>query len=157
MALATGMRLSEITLMRWENLDLQQKTLLLPDTKNGDARTIPLSTTAINTLLTLCKTRTTSASGRVFDISPHAVTVSFRRAARRARASYIAEQAKQGMPDARLFCNLRFHDLRHEAVTRLFEKGLNMIEVASISGHKSLQMLKRYTHLQATELAKKLD
>ena len=157
LALATGMRLSEITLMRWENLDFQQQTLLLPDTKNGDARTIPLSTTALNTLLALSKTRTTSSYGRVFNISPHAVTVAFRRAVRRARAAYIADQAAQGMPDERLFCNLRFHDLRHEAVTRLFEKGLNMIEVASISGHKSLQMLKRYTHLQATELAKKLD
>jgi len=61
------------------------------------------------------------------------------------------------MPDARLFYNLRFHDLRHEAVTRLFETGLNMIEVASISGHKSLQMLRRYTHLQASDLAEKLN
>lgn len=157
LALATGMRLSEVTLMDWANIDFRQRTLLLPDTKNGDSRTIPLSTTATNTLLTLRDTKTASSSGRVFDISPHAVTVSFRRAVRRARAAYIAEQAAQGMPDARLFCNLRFHDLRHEAVTRLFEMGLNMIEVASISGHKSLQMLRRYTHLQATELVKKLD
>ena len=156
LALATGMRLSEITLMRWENLDFQQKTLLLPDTKNGDSRTIPLSTTAINTLLTLCKTRTTSTSGRVFDISPHAVTVSFGRAVRRARAAYIAEQAAQGIPDERLFCNLRFHDLRHEAVTRLFEKGLSTIEVGTISGHKTIQTLKRYTHLRAADIVSKL-
>jgi integrase len=157
LALATGMRLSEITLMRWENLDVQQKTLLLPDTKNGDSRTIPLSTTAVNTLLTLQQTRNTASSESVFDISPHAVTVSFRRAVRRARAAYIAEQAARGTSDTGLFCNLRFHDLRHEAVTRLFERGLNMIEVASISGHKSLQMLRRYTHLRASTLAEKLD
>jgi integrase len=156
LALATGMRLSEITLMRWENLDFQHKTLLLPDTKNGDARTIPLSTTALNTLLTLRKSRNTPRSGRVFDISPHAVTVSFRRAVRRARSAYLAERNARRMPDGGLFCDLRFHDLRHEAVTKLFERGLNMIEVASISGHKSLQVLKRYTHLRATELAKKL-
>ena len=52
--------------------------------------------------------------------------------------------------------NLRFHDLRHEATTRLFEKGLNIMEVASITGHKDLRMLRRYTHLKAEDLAKKL-
>ena len=52
--------------------------------------------------------------------------------------------------------DLRFHDLRHEATTRLFEKGLNIMEVASITGHKDLRMLRRYTHLKAEELAKNL-
>ncbi len=52
--------------------------------------------------------------------------------------------------------NLRFHDLRHEATTRLFEKGLNIMEVASITGHKDLRMLRRYTHLKAEDLALKL-
>lgn len=157
LALATGMRLSEITLMDWVNVDFRQRTLFLPDTKNGDARTVPLSTTAINTLLTLRKVPNMPSSGRVFDISQHAVTVCFRRAVRRARTAYVATLTQQGMQDARLFCNLRFHDLRHEAVSRLFEKGLNTIEVGAISGHKTIQTLKRYTHLRATELAKKLD
>jgi integrase len=52
--------------------------------------------------------------------------------------------------------DLRFHDLRHEATTRLFEKGLNIMEVASITGHKDLRMLRRYTHLKAEDLAQKL-
>jgi integrase len=51
---------------------------------------------------------------------------------------------------------VRFHDLRHEATSRLFEKGLNVMEVAAITGHKTLDMLKRYTHLRAEDLAKKL-
>jgi integrase len=51
---------------------------------------------------------------------------------------------------------VRFHDLRHEATSRLFEKGLNLMEVAAITGHKTLDMLKRYTHLRAEDLAKKL-
>jgi integrase len=51
---------------------------------------------------------------------------------------------------------LRFHDLRHEATSRLFEKGLNVMEVASVTGHKTLQMLKRYTHLNAVDLAARL-
>ena len=53
--------------------------------------------------------------------------------------------------------NLRFHDLRHEAVSQLVEKGLSDQEVATISGHKSMQMLKRYTHLRAEDLVARLD
>ena len=53
--------------------------------------------------------------------------------------------------------DLRFHDLRHEATSRLFEKGVfEGVEVAAITGHKTLQMLKRYTHLRASDLAQKL-
>ena len=52
--------------------------------------------------------------------------------------------------------DLRFLDLRHEATSRLFEKSLNMIEVAAITGHKDLRMLQRYTHLRAKDLALKL-
>ncbi len=52
---------------------------------------------------------------------------------------------------------LRFHDLRHEAISRFVEAGLSDQEVAAISGHKSMQMLKRYTHLRAEDLVVKLD
>ena len=52
--------------------------------------------------------------------------------------------------------DLRFHDLHHEATTRLFEKGLNIMEVASITGPKDLRMLRRNTHLKAEDLAQKL-
>ena len=60
-------------------------------------------------------------------------------------------RGRAGCPD------LHFHDLRHEAVTRLFERGLNIAEVSAISGHKELKMLQRYTHLRATELVHRLD
>jgi len=53
--------------------------------------------------------------------------------------------------------DLRFHDLRHEAVSRLVEAGLGDQEVAAISGHKSMQMFKRYTHLRAEDLVERLD
>ena len=52
--------------------------------------------------------------------------------------------------------DLHFHDLRHEATTRLFERGLNIMEVSSITGHTDFRMLRRYTHLKAEDLAKKL-
>ena len=62
-----------------------------------------------------------------------------------------AARAKAGLPD------FHFHDLRHEAVSRLVEAGLSDQEVAAISGHKSMQMLRRYTHLRAEDLVEKLD
>ena len=57
---------------------------------------------------------------------------------------------KAGLPD------FHFHDLRHEATRRFFERGLDLMEVAAITGHKSLSMLKRYTHLRADDIARKL-
>jgi len=53
--------------------------------------------------------------------------------------------------------DLHLHDLRHEAVSRLFEKGFNVVEVAAISGHRELRMLQRYTHLRAVDLAARLE
>jgi integrase len=52
--------------------------------------------------------------------------------------------------------DFHFHDLRHEAVSRLFEKGFNVVEVSTISGHKELRMLQRYTHLRAADLVARL-
>jgi integrase len=52
--------------------------------------------------------------------------------------------------------DLHFHDLRHEAVSRLFERGLNIAEVSAISGHNELRMLQRYTHLRAADLVRRL-
>lgn len=76
----------------------------------------------------------------VFPIHPDAFKTAWNRACKRA-----------GIED------VRFHDLRHEATSMFFEKGLNVIEVAAITGHKDLRILKRYTHLRAEDLAKKLD
>jgi integrase len=61
-----------------------------------------------------------------------------------------AASARAGIND------LHFHDLRHEATSRLFEKGFNPMEVSAITGHKTLQMLKRYTHLRAEDLVKRV-
>ncbi|OIQ90302.1 tyrosine recombinase XerC [mine drainage metagenome] len=59
-------------------------------------------------------------------------------------------------PDSAFLADLRFHDLRHEATLRLFEKGLGIMDVASMTGHKTLEILKRYTHIEAKKLAKRL-
>ncbi|MBU2858176.1 MAG: site-specific integrase [Acidithiobacillus ferrooxidans] len=132
-ALETGMRRGEIQKLLWKDVDLIKCTAQLFDTKNGEDRTIPLSSRAIAVLKALPR----NINGKVFpgaDIS-HSFTAACRRAA---------------------IDDLRFHDLRHEATSRFFEKGLNPMQVAAITGHKTLQMLKRYTHLRAEDLAKML-
>jgi integrase len=136
LALETAMRQGELLRLRWEHIDLNRRTAHLPVTKNGEARTVPLSSTAVAVLRALPR----ALHGDVLrGVTTEAVKRSYMRATRRA-----------GIED------LRFHDLRHEATTRLFEKGLNIMEVASITGHKDLRMLRRYTHLKAEDLALKL-
>lgn len=136
-ALETGARRSELVTMQWEHINLTAKTWHIPETKNGDARTVPLSSRAKATLQGLPR----RIDGRVWAMS-HAdgITQAFERVCKRAGIE-----------------GLRFHDLRHEATSRFFELGtLGIMEVASITGHKTLTMLKRYTHLRAEDLAAKL-
>ncbi|MEY2342922.1 site-specific integrase [Acidithiobacillus sp. IBUN Pt1247-S3] len=142
LAIETAMRAGEIVEgpdgegLYWKHVDLNRRTAFLPETKNGTARTVPLSLLAVETLRALPR----SVDGRVFPTTYNAVCkLAFTRACKRA----VVE-------------GLRFHDLRHEATSRLFEKGLNPMQVAAITGHKTLQMLKRYTHLRAEDLAKLL-
>ena len=149
------MRAGELVSLTWDGIDLDARTAHLSDTKNGDARTVPLSTEAVGILTG--RQSHTQESRRVFPLTAHAVSVAFRRAVSAARKHYDETCVSEAVePDPRFLANVRFHDLRHEAVSRLFELGLNPMEVASISGHRTLQMLKRYTHLRATDLAKKL-
>ncbi len=123
LATETTMRQGELLRLRWEHIDLQRRTAHLPDTKNGEARTVPLSMTAVAALRDLPR----SLHGDVFPgVTTEAVKRSYMRAIRRA-----------GIED------LRFHDLRHEATTRLFEKGLNIMEVAGITGRKDRRLLRR--------------
>ncbi|EHU7138172.1 site-specific integrase [Salmonella enterica] len=137
LALEAGMRQGEILSLRWEHIDLQHGVAHLPVTKNGSVRDVPLSRRARQLLQQL----PVQFSGPVF----HYKSSGFKSAWRAALQSLK-------------IANLHFHDLRHEAISRLFELGtLNVMEVAAISGHKSLNMLKRYTHLRAYQLVSKLD
>ncbi|CAE6869706.1 Tyrosine recombinase XerC [Paraburkholderia aspalathi] len=135
LAIETAMRQGEIAKLRWEHIDVEARTAFLPITKNGTARKVPLSSKAIEAL-TWCPP---PHRGRVFKLTQSAMQHAFRQ---------IRQQCGLG--------NVHFHDLRHEAASRLFEKGLNVMEVAAITGHKNLKMLQRYTHLRAEDLAKKL-
>ena len=137
-ALETAMRREEIATLTFEQIDLISQTAHLAKTKNGEARTVPLSSKAVAILK--AQPRNIDKSKTVFNLSADQITDRMRTAVKRA-----------GLVD------LRFHDLRHEATSRFFERtSLNVMEIAAITGHKTLHMLKRYTHLKAEDLAKKL-
>jgi integrase len=141
-ALETGMRRGEILQIRRSHIDFTLQTLLIPLTKTDTPRTIPLSSRAVVSLR-----EQISISGNIapiretplFSLLPDSLSQAFRRLCRRLDIQ-----------------NLHFHDLRHEATSRLFEKGLNPVEVATITGHKDTKMLMRYTHLRAEDLVWRL-
>ena len=156
LAVETSMRLGELVQMTWPDVHLKEKGVFLRETKNGDSRTVALSSTAIAVFRELRKVR--RLDGKVFDwIASDSVSHPFRRCVVRAQAFYRAECKAGGRKaQAGFLADIRFHDLRHEATSRLFEKELNMMEVSSMTGHKSMQMLRRYTHVEATKVAAKL-
>jgi integrase len=132
-AIETAMRRGELLTLRREHI--KGKHAILEDTKNGSRRLVPLSMRA----RTLLESLPAQIDGSVFSLAPHSVSQYFLRACREAKV-----------------VDLHFHDLRHEGTSRLFEKGLSIMEVASITGHKTMSMLKRYTHLCPDALADKL-
>jgi integrase len=135
LALETGMRRSELLALRWGDINLDRRTATLHMTKNGESRVVPLSTSAVQTLTTMPR----SICGAVFPITACALAANFDKAVERAK-----------LPD------LHFHDLRHTAITHMATKLPNLIELAAVSGHKSLKMLQRYYHPRSEDLAIKL-
>ena len=135
LALETAMRRGEILSLRWDNINLTKRTAYLALTKNGESRVVPLSTRAIETLQALPR----SIDGRVLPINFAALETNFKRA--RERANLL---------------DLRIHDLRHTAATRLSEKLPNLLELSAVTGHKQLSMLKRYYHPNPEQLASKI-
>jgi len=134
-AIETAMRQGEILSMTWGSVDLKRRVARLANTKNGPDRDVPLSNAALAVLSALPR----RVDGKVWTYTQDGMRASWRRAIKQAGIA-----------------GLTFHDLRHEATSRLFEKGFNPMEVSTITGHKTLQMLKRYTHLRAEDLAKRM-
>ncbi|RVE99712.1 site-specific integrase [Sinorhizobium meliloti] len=137
-AIETGMRRGEILGLHWSDISHNRRVITLKMTKNGSGREVPLSQRAFEALAAW-RSVASPEQPRVFLMAPGSLEQAWYRLLVRANVK-----------------GLRFHDLRHEGVSRLFERGLNVIEVSSISGHKELRMLKRYTHLSADDLVGRL-
>ncbi|MDR0933749.1 MAG: site-specific integrase [Burkholderiaceae bacterium] len=148
-AIETGMRQSEILELRLHQVDLKKRVVRLEDTKNNDSRTVPLTLAATEVFRkALGNPSRPAGTDLVFFGEP---------GKDRQRRRYEFLKTWQHIKKSLGMEDLHFHDLRHEAVSRLVEAGLSDQEVASISGHKSMQMLRRYTHLRAEDLVARLD
>jgi integrase len=145
-ATQTGMRRGEVMGLSWTDIDLPNRKVYLHDTKNGDHRQVPLTQDAVAILSALTK----DESGKVFPMSLVTLRIQFERVRSHA-------QKKWSEVGINPFDDLRFHDLRHEALSRLSDAGLNVIELSHISGHRTLSMLKRYVHCSHPAIFMKLD
>ena len=132
-ALETAMRRGEILSIKKSHIDFHKSVLLIPSTKTDTPRTIPLSTDPVTVLRAQLRASQSGYEGVIplheptlFDYQPRGLSGEFLKLCRR-----------KGIED------LHFHDLRHEATSRLFEKGLNPVEVATITGHKDTRTLLR--------------
>ena len=145
-ALETGMRRGEILNIKRSHIDFNKSVLLIPSTKTDIPRTIPLSSDAIASLREQYKASQEESRG----VIPLHESPLFTYSLRGLSGAFLRLCRKLNID------NLHFHDLRHEATSTLFEKGLNPVEVATITGHKDTKMLMRYTHLRAEDLVGRL-
>ncbi len=149
LAIHTGMRAGELRSLRHDQVDLKRRVVTLSMTKNGSARTVPLTQAAVVVFeLAINNPARPDDCDLIFFGEP---------GRDKTRRPYEFRPAWQQVLKDHNITGLRFHDLRHEAVSRLVEAGLGDQEVAAISGHKSMQMLRRYTHLRAEDLVARLD
>ncbi|KPA99859.1 integrase [Ahrensia marina] len=136
LAIETAMRQGEMLSLTWADVDMEKRIAHLDMTKNGESRDIPLSTRALEALAMF---KQMQVDERVVPSTKSGV-----------QQAWGHLRARAGLED------FKFHDLRHEAISRLLERGLNVIETATISGHKELRMLQRYSHLRAADLVERL-
>lgn len=146
MAIALPRRAGELTRMRWADVDPAKRTITIRDVKHprrkiGNDQTVPLLGEAWTLLEQIPK-----LDERIFPHDTDSVCAAFERTRDRIAAT--------GLPG---IADLRFHDLRHTGITRLFQRGLSIQEVALVSGHTQWAQLKRYTHLQPTDLHRHFD
>lgn len=139
LALATGMRRGEILALRLRDIDLGRQTLIVREAKNGHSRVIPLVPEAAEAIRAVPSLDTLKTNDPVFPVAPAALREAWEWATKRAELE-----------------DLHFHDLRHEAISHLFELGLTAPEVASISGHRTMSQLSRYAHAADHRLRAKL-
>ena len=138
-AISTGMRSSEIMGLRWPRVDLVRGQLVLQDTKNSSSRGVPLAGLALTLMQAAAKVRRIDTDLVFFGSEPKKPDCAIK--AVDLKKPWMTAVAKAKLTD------FRFHDLRHSAASYLAMNGASTIEIAAVLGHKTLQMVKRYSHL----------
>jgi integrase len=139
LALSTGMRQGEIMGLTWDDVDLHQGRATLHETKNGERRVVPLTGKPLELLKAHAKVRRLDTALLFPGKNPQKPVD--------LRAPWEAALKKAGIED------FRFHDLRHSAASYLAMNGASLAEIAEVLGHKTLQMVKRYSHLSEAHTA----
>lgn len=142
-AISTGARYSEIHYLKWENIDFAHRQFYFLNTKNKENRGVPMSDTVYKELKIFQKVRnikssylwTTKDGKKLIDM--------------RVRFYKVLELAK--------IENCRFHDLRHTVASHIAMNGGSLLDIAQITGHKTMQMVKRYSHLTQKHTAELLQ
>ena len=132
-ALSTGARQGEILHLKWDDVDFIQGIAIFRATKNGDTRSVALSKNLIECLK--------KEQGKRFIPSPYVFP-----SADGKKPADISTAWKMVIKQSGLK-KIRFHDLRHTAASHLAMSGASTLEIAAILGHKTLSMVKRYSHL----------
>lgn len=140
LAISTGMRRGEIMNLHWHDIDFQRGSILLTATKNDTSRSVPLTGLALMLLQDLAKVRRLDTSLLFYGSLPN-------------KPMDLKKPWEAAVRQASLE-NFRFHDLRHTAASYLAMNGATTMEIAAVLGHKTLQMVKRYSHLTNSHTAK---
>jgi integrase len=133
-ALETAMRQGEMLKLKWSDVDFDKRQIIVRNTKNGSNRMVAMSS-SLKTHLTAVQKPT----DHLFEITSSGLQQAFKRLIRQLQMH-----------------DLRFHDLRHEAISSLFEMGLSVPEVQLMSGHRTLDQLMRYSHARINEIKRKV-
>ncbi len=136
LALTTGARQSEVMTLRYSQIDFNRKVITLHDTKNGDKRALPLVSSAFTLLQERAKVRSL-ADVRLFPPTQLAK-----------KSDYLdLRQPWEKALKAANITDFHWHDLRHTAASYLVMSGVSLVEVSKILGHRTMQMVSRYSHL----------
>lgn len=147
------MRRGEVLALTWANVDLIAKTAYLPVTKNGHSCAVPLVGDALTVLEEMPR-----GDGRVFSAGANGVTQAWIRARQKARRLYEAQYQREGIaPDPEYLLHARLHDARHTRATELAEAGLSVIELSTVTGHRTLSQLARYARVRPAALVDRLN
>jgi len=149
LGLYTAMRQGEILSLKTNQVNLSNRTIFLPDTKNNSVRTVPLMKNAYDVIVSALEhPHRPNDTDLIFYGEPGREGT---------RNPYTINRVWSKALKLAELDDFKFHDLRHEATSRFVEAGLSDQQVSSITGHKSMQMLKRYTHLRNEDLVSLLD
>lgn len=153
MALETAMRMSEMLHLKWSDINLPRRSILLRRTKNGQTRQVPITSVLLE------KLNKVQAAEPPYEDAGLEYVFPFNKGGTMNRQTLVVKMSgvfakifeKAGCPD------LHFHDLRHEAISRMYERtNMTDLEISKISGHRTLTMLSRYANLRASDLAQKM-